>query len=70
MTFTMQNLYNQVYKKLKSGKINQAYADLPDVKSDFEAGMIGSGFIGADKFGDYYNDEFIMNKDLDKDSFT
>ena len=37
---------------------------------DFEVGKDGSRFIGADKFGFICEDEFILNKDLENDSFT
>ena len=48
----------------------QSYGDLDDIIYDFEAGLDGARFIKADNFGDTSPDQFIINKDLKKDSFS
>ena len=55
---------------MQDGTISQAYANLPNVKDDLEEGMKGAKFIDADKYGDTTERQFILNEDLDNDSFT
>ena len=54
----------------QDGTIEQAYANLPNVKHDQEEGMKGAKFVNADKYGDTLERQFILNEDLDNDSFT
>ena len=66
----MQEDYSGVYRKFKTGDIKQAYADLRSIRFDQIAGKKGASYIGADKYGYKTPDEFILNKNIETDSFT
>ena len=66
----MQEDYGAVFRELKNGKIQQAYASLRNVRFDQIAGKKGAGYIGADNYGYKTPDEFILNKNVETDSFT
>ena len=58
----VQNLYDSVHERKKSGKVGQAYGNLHDVIEDQNVGIEGARLMGIDKFGDVEEYQFIVNK--------